>query len=96
MDVERRKNMTCDEKKRHLPLAFAGSSLKLEPEGLCISGRCDCSTGYRLLKPQGSDCKSEPADDCCQGIIPRAQANARVAASREARDGCGEEKKHDV
>jgi len=39
----------------------AGSSLQLEPEGLCISGRRDCSIGYRLLKPQGSDCKSEPA-----------------------------------
>jgi len=40
----------------------AGSSLQLEPEGLCVSGRCDCSTGYRLLKPQGSGCKPEPAE----------------------------------
>ena len=80
MDVERRKNMTCDEKKRHLPLAFAGSSLKLEPEGLCISGRCDCSTGYRLLKPQGSDCKSEPADG---GLNPPMEpANGKMQDAR--------------
>ena len=40
---------------------FAGSSLQLEPGGLCISGRCDCSTGYCLLKLQGSGCKPKPA-----------------------------------
>ncbi|GEM_PF-5303574 len=39
----------------------AGSSLQLEPEGLCVSGRCDCSIGYCSLKPQGSDYKCEPA-----------------------------------
>jgi len=33
----------------------------LEPGGLCISRRCDCSIGYRLLKLQGSGCKPEPA-----------------------------------
>ncbi len=43
----------------------AGSSLQLEPEGLCISGRCDCSTGYRLPKPQGSGYKPEPAKGRC-------------------------------
>ena len=41
--------------------ALAGSSLQLEPEGLYISWRCDCSTGYRLFKLRGSGCKPEPA-----------------------------------
>jgi len=43
-------------------VAFAGSSLQLEPGGLCISGRCGGSTGYRLFKLQGLGCKPEPAD----------------------------------
>jgi len=43
------------------PTNRAGSSLQLEPGGLCISGRCDCSTGYCLFKLQGSGCKPEPA-----------------------------------
>ncbi len=33
------------------------------PGGLCVFGRCDCSTEYRLFKLQGSGYKPEPAGE---------------------------------
>jgi len=72
---------------------FAGSSLQLEPGGLCVSGRCDYSTGYRLSKLQGSGCKPEPAR-IGRSRLPTAIDGIRQRISDRSPTGVGSYQKH--